>query len=104
MKVSFSKGFAIAQRRQQVAQLVLEGYTQTAIVEKLGITQAAISKDTKQIRIAWRESQIRDFDELRSEELARLNHIEREAWAGWHRSQQPGQTATVDGQAAIARP
>jgi hypothetical protein len=41
----------------------------------------------------------RPFDELRSEELARLAMIEREAWAAWRRSQQPAQTATVDGQA-----
>ena len=98
MNVRFSHKLAIAKRRQQVAELILEGWTQAAIAEHLKLTQAAISKDLKQIRIAWHESSIRDFDELRSLELAKLELIEREAWAAWRRSQQPAQTATVDGQ------
>jgi hypothetical protein len=99
MNVKLSQKVAIAQRRQQVAELTLDGWTQSAIAAQLGLTQAAISKDLKQIRLAWRESSIRDFDELRSQELAKLDRIEREAWAAWRRSQEPAQTATVDGTA-----
>jgi hypothetical protein len=99
MNVPFSKKLAIARRRQEIAELVLEGWTQAAIAEKLSLSQAAVSKDLKQIRIAWRESSIRDFDELRCQELAKLDMIEREAWAAWRRSQQPAQTATVNGEA-----
>src|SRR5437763_1593460 len=88
---------AIAERRQKVAKLYLQGRSQMEIAQELRITQATISKDIDRIRIAWRESAIRDFDAQRDLEIARLNQIEREAWLAWERSQQPAQSAVVNG-------
>jgi hypothetical protein len=86
-----------------VADLLLQSWTQEAIAQELGTSQAQIAADLKKIRDAWRESSIRDFDAARDLELERLARIEREAWAAWQRSQQPSQWATVDGEAGSQR-
>jgi hypothetical protein len=99
MSITPARRLAIAQRRQQVAKLYLSGKGQVEIGQELNLAQSTICKDLEHIRTAWRESSIRDFDAQRDLEIARLNQIEREAWAAWERSQQPAQTAVVSGAA-----
>jgi hypothetical protein len=99
MSVKPAKKLAIVQRRQRVAELYLQGWQQEAIAAELAIRQPMVSEDLAKIRQAWRESAIRDFDAARDLELARLDRIEREAWAAWERSKQPSQSATVNGEA-----
>jgi hypothetical protein len=99
MSVKPSRKLEIVQRRQRVAELYLQGWQQEAIATELAIRQPMVSEDLAKIREAWRESAIRDFDAARDLELARLDRIEREAWAAWERSKQPSQSATVNGEA-----
>jgi hypothetical protein len=89
---------ALAQRRAQVGDLYLQSWTQMAIAERLDIAQSTVSADLKAIQQSWRESAIRDFDLARVIELQKLDRIEREAWAGWERSQKPEQAARITGQ------
>ena len=103
MTVKPVRKLVIAQRRQRVADLYLQGWTQDAISRELGISQPQVAGDLKKINQAWRQSAIRDFDAARDVELARIQRMEREAWAAWERSQQPSQTAVVDGQAGAQR-
>lgn len=79
----------IQHRRQQVAEKYLQGRTQAEIARQLSVSQATVSSDLKAIRRVWRDSQIRDFDEAVELELQKLQLLEREAWEGWQRSQQP---------------
>jgi len=97
MVVTRSKQLAILKRRRTVADLYLQGWTQIAIAEELGVAQPTISDDLKRIRAQWRESGVRDFDEARQLELMKLDRIEREAWSAWERSQKPAQSAVVTG-------
>jgi hypothetical protein len=90
----------IIRRRKQVADLYVQGWSQTAIAEHVGISQATVCDDLKRIRAEWRQSMVRDFDEARSKELAKLDRIEREAWAAWERSQKPAQSAVITGEGA----
>lgn len=99
MTVKPVRKLEIVQRRQRVAELFLQGWTQDAIGRELNISQPQVAADLKKINQSWRESMIRDFDEARDQELARLRRLEREAWAAWERSKQPSQTATVNGEA-----
>ncbi len=103
MTISPARKLAIAQRRLQVARLYLQGQGQTEIALKLEMGQSTVSKDLHHIHTAWRESAIRDFDALRDLEIARLNTIEREAWAAWERSQQPAVTTITSGRAPAKR-
>jgi hypothetical protein len=90
------RNLAILERRQKVADLYLQGWTQQAIADHVGLNQKTISNDLKRIRQEWRESAVRDFDEAREVELKKIDRVEREAWAAWVRSQQPAQSAHIN--------
>ena len=72
----------IEYRRMRVGELSLKGWTQVAIARELGVSQATISSDIKAIRKEWRESRIRNLDEVLEEVLQKLDVVEREAWEG----------------------
>ncbi len=95
MSVKKSKKIAIAKRREKVADLYLQGWTQCQIAEQVDVKQSTVSDDLKKIQAAWRASSVRDFDQARELELRKIDRIEREAWAAWERSQRPAQTATT---------
>ena len=103
MTVKPRRKLEIAQRRQKVAELALQSWTQESIAQELGISQSQVAADLKKTRQSWRESAIRDFEAARHEELARLARIERESMAAWERSKQPLQTATVNGEAGAQK-
>lgn len=67
--------------------MYLRGRRQWQIAEQIGICQQMVCHDLKEIRKRWRESTIRDFDELRSEQLEKIDTVESEYWAGFERSQ-----------------
>jgi hypothetical protein len=90
----------LLRRRQSVADLYVQGLSQMAIAERLNTSQATVSADLKQIRREWRESAIRDFDHAQDRELAKIDRLEREAWAAWERSQKPQQSAVIEGEGA----
>lgn len=87
--------FVVAQRRQRVTELYVKGWSQAAIASDLNVSQSTISDDIRYVRRKWEESAVRNFDELRTRELQKLEYIEREAWAAWDRSQKPTQSAVV---------
>jgi hypothetical protein len=74
---------------QQIAEMYLSGRTQADIGNALNLTQQTISNDLKTLQQRWLESSVRDFDELRAEQLAKIDRLEAEYWAGWARSTRP---------------
>jgi hypothetical protein len=98
MATHHNDDLAILQRRKQVVELYLQGWSQPAIAHHLEVSQPTICSDLKAIRQDWRDSAIRDFDELRATELQKLDLIEKEAWGAWQRSQKPAQSAVVTGE------
>lgn len=76
----------VVERRQLVAARYLRGEYQSQIAQDLGLTQAQISYDLTAIRAEWLKSSIRDFDALKSEQLAKIDQIEIESWQAWERS------------------
>jgi DNA-binding MarR family transcriptional regulator len=89
-----------ARRRQQVANLYLQGWPQGEIAGHLQIAQSTVSNDLKRIEAEWRESSIRDFDTQRAVEVQKVDRVERESWAAWDRSQKPSQQARIKGGAS----
>jgi len=75
-----------SERRPKVARLYLSGKTQPEIAEEFGVNQSTISRDLKAIQQTWREAAIRDFDEARGQELAKLDNLELTYWQAWERS------------------
>lgn len=98
-----NKKVELSRRRQQVAELYVQGWTQQSIAMHLSICQATVCCDLKALRKEWRASRLRDFDTLREVELKKLEHLEREAWAAWERSQKPLQSAVLNGEGGAAR-
>ena len=82
-----------------MSQLALQGWTQAAIAEELGVSQPTVAADLKAVHRQWKESVVQDLELARAIELAKLDRIEREAWDAWQRSQRPAETAVVSGQA-----
>jgi hypothetical protein len=98
MATQHNRRFAATQRRQKVTDLYLKGWSQSAIATELNVSQSTVCEDLKFIRRKWEQSAIRNYDELRTRELHKLDFIESEAWAAWDRSQKPAQSATVTGE------
>ena len=46
---------------------------------------AIIKSDVDHLVARWREEALRDISQAKAEELAKLDELEREAWAAWHR-------------------
>jgi predicted transcriptional regulator len=70
----------------EISELYLRGVGQIEIAEKIGVTQATISNDLKEIQRRWVERSTRNFDEARAEELAKIDEMELEYRDAWQRS------------------
>lgn len=97
MPMPTSKRLRRVERRKEVAQMHVQGYTQAQIAEQLVISQATVCGDLKAIEKEWRDSAVRDFDLCREREIRKLSLIEQEAWRAWERSQKPQQSADLPG-------
>ena len=76
----------ILARRKRVAEAYLSGRIQFEIAKEEGVDHSTISRDLTAIRKDWRESALRDLDAKFDEELAKLDEVERAAWAAWEES------------------
>jgi hypothetical protein len=76
----------ILARRKRVADAYLSGRIQFEIAREEGVDHSTISRDLAAIRKDWRESALMDLDAKFDEELAKLDQVEREAWAAWRES------------------
>lgn len=80
------------QRRSTVAGLYLAGHSQLDIALKMGMSIGTVAADLAHVRQEWLASAVRDFDQKKAEELAKIDRLESEAWAAWNRSREDAQT------------
>jgi hypothetical protein len=92
MPASKEDRFRVLQRRKRVADLYLRGVPQHEIAAREGVDPAQITRDLAAIRKEWRAQAVEALATRKARELARIDTIEAEAWAGWERSQQPAET------------
>lgn len=81
-----AKKVAVAQRRKAVTDLYLKGHSQMDIADRFSVTQQTISKDLRFIREQWLSDAVLNMDELKTVELAKLDHLERQYWSAWEKS------------------
>jgi hypothetical protein len=86
----------LLQRRHEVATRYLHGEQQYHIARAMGVSQSQISLDLKAIRAMWLASLVRDFDAMKSVELAKIDECERQFWSGWQRSLQPREVTLTE--------
>ena len=75
--------------RLEIAQRYLQGQFQHEIADALNLAQEMVSYDLKAIYQHWQESYAHQLDQLRAQELARIDNLERTYWEAWEQSQQP---------------
>jgi hypothetical protein len=93
--MSIRRDVRVAQRRQLAADLYLQGKTQAEIALTCNVTQQQISSDLYAIQKRWIKDATLDFNQIKSRELARIDRVEREAWAAYERSKQAFKSHTV---------
>lgn len=76
----------------RLAELYVRGWTQARMGQELGVSQAQISHDLKELHRRWRENTTLDLDDYKQKELAKLDELEREYWQAWERSQSAQET------------
>ena len=85
----------LAARRREVLSLTHKGWTQGAIARHLKIPPGTVSRDRAAMHKYWRDFPVQDFENVRLEQLQKIDVIEAEAWAAWERSQQRRQMAQL---------
>ena len=85
----------LLERRREVANYALKGWTQAAIARNMRIPPGTVSRDLAATREFWREFPINDFHKARLEQLQKIDLVEAEAWAAWQRSQEPQRSASL---------
>lgn len=102
-----NKKHDILERRNKVADLYRKGFRQYEIAAKVGVSENQITNDLKAIRAKWMEDSIRNFDEAISEQLAKIDLLEREYWLAYEQSKkdykQKSQKTKGTGQDILSR-
>jgi len=97
--------FQIERDRQLITDLYCQGMIQADIAERINedpdraytLSQQMISYDILRIQEFWRNSSLRDFDDAKGEELAKVDRLEREYWRAWERSCEDAETLRQEG-------
>ena len=69
-----------------MSELYLKGFSLRDIGQEVGVAHTQVFLDIKVIRTLWRTNTIKNFDDLKNQELARCDMVEMEAWNGWIRT------------------
>ncbi len=85
----------IQKDRVEIARLYLQGETQAAIGQKLGLVQQQIGYDLKAIQKEWLKSSLIDFNDAKARELAKIDSLEITYWIAWDRSNKAKRTETT---------
>jgi hypothetical protein len=85
--------------RKQIAAMYLRGELQIDIAEELGLTPMMVSRDIKALHKEWLQSSILDYNTLKSNELAKIDHLEITYWGAWLESCEDAETIRQEGKA-----
>lgn len=84
-----SRGKAVREKRKwEAVDLYCQGKRQVEIAETLGISQPTVARYLKAAFDEWRAKGIGKLDEHKQRELAKIDMLEREAWAAFERSKE----------------
>lgn len=95
-------------RRARVASFKIQGKSlreMAELLEKDGYVNPRtgkawslhiLSEDVQELEERWKASALVDITEAKARELAKLDELEREAWAAWHRSYGKRQSTSTE--------
>jgi hypothetical protein len=93
----------LARDRRRIADLYLQGWIQADIAKEIDISPATVSRDIKFLQKEWQESTLVDIDAAKSQELAKIDRLEREYWTAWERSCEDAETITQKTKGVVKR-
>lgn len=85
----------IARDRLRISSLYLQGWIQADIADEVELSQPTVSRDIKALQQEWLDLATANFDEAKAKELAKIDHLEREYWAAWRRSQEDAESEST---------
>ena len=87
----------IVRDRRRIADLYLQGETQTNIAVLVKLSRPTVTRDLAALRDEWRASALIDIDEAKARSLAKVDRLEREYWTAWARSCEDAETVRMEG-------
>lgn len=69
-----------------VAEMAARGCSYNQILERVPISLSQLKADLRRVRKQWQEQQLSSIDQVVARELAKLDHIEQQAWGEWDSS------------------
>lgn len=94
---SITRDLTYTERREKAARLYLSGKTQAEIASILEVNQSTVSRDLDAMRNEWLDRAVETFDQIKAQELARIDRLEREYWQAWEDSKQDDETTRQRG-------
>lgn len=80
--------------RLKISAAYVRGIPQAEIAKELGVSQQQVSHDLGIIRDRWLKAQVKNMDERRALELAKIDNLERQYWVEFEASKQVRETTT----------
>lgn len=82
-----SKKLEVLQRREVIAKRYLTGQSMRQIADSLELNLTMVFRDIDAVRKEWHQNAQAAISEHKAKELARLDHLEMQAWTAWSMSQ-----------------
>jgi hypothetical protein len=79
-----------------IAHYYLSGRTQAEFAKHLKVSRQQIGYDLKVLQKRWQASALQKIDQAKSEQLAKIDNLEREYWRAWRRSCRDKETKTAE--------
>jgi hypothetical protein len=79
-----------------IADLHFQGESQEAIAGQLGISRQQVGYDLRELERRWREASLREVDEAKARELARIDDLERKYRREWEASRAEKQSTVTE--------
>ena len=83
-----NKKEVIANRRNEVSKLYLQGIGQIEISEKINISQSQVSRDISYMLKQWQKQQVKNLNDAKVLELEKINKVESESWNRFYDSKE----------------
>lgn len=99
-----AKNREISKRRATVAAKYLKGWHQQKIADHCEVSVATICSDLKALHKQWLDRSQQHYDRHMARELAKLDHLEAEAWESYNESKQATEHYQRESQKNTARP
>jgi len=81
--------------KARLADMYLKGRSQREMIAELEISRSTVQSALKGLQQEWQSTALYDFNEAKALQLAKVDHLEKVAWEGYHLSQQ-GKTSMTE--------